>query len=163
LQGETAVLGGGNDPQTRDTAPQNGLLVGFEVGLGKFVNRDVVRAIRPIYRVGEVESLGQQFGSELDRVVTAKAKPGYAIGAITVKAGLSVDGFSVTYMRIDGNRLDPGDSHQSDWLGGKGGIAAKRMGGDGRWVVGIIARQNKKDQCTGFGLLLDTANSPTGQ
>jgi hypothetical protein len=157
------VLGGGRDQQYRDIAPPGGLLVGFDVGLGKFGKNDVVRAARPIYRVGDQESSGQQFGTELDRVVTAKAKPGYAVGAITVKAGLTADGFSVTFMRIDGDHLDPTDAYESDWLGGQGGAPPKRLGGDGRYVHGIIAKQNKKNQCTGLGLLYDPSNVRPGE
>ncbi len=43
------IVGGGIDPQFKDAAPQKGLLVGFEVGLGKWFNNDVVTAIRPIF------------------------------------------------------------------------------------------------------------------
>jgi hypothetical protein len=154
LAGETEVLGGGMDLMGRDVAPKEGLLVGLKVGLGRAFGSEVIQAIRPIYRVGEKESLGKQCGVPQTRVLTEKAKPGYGVGAITVKAGLIADGFSVTYMRIDGDRLDPSDSYESDWLGGTGGAAPKRLGGDGRWVLGVVAKLSN-NRCTGIGLLYD--------
>ena len=46
---ETDILGGsGNTFQ--DLAPQGGVLVGFEVGLGKFGRNDIVAAIRPVFQ-----------------------------------------------------------------------------------------------------------------
>lgn len=155
LGAETAVLGGGMAPTGRDIAPQGGLLVGFKVGLGPAFGTYMVQAIRPIYRVGDKESLGKQCGIAPKNALTAKAKPGYAVGAITVKAGLIANGFSVTFMRIDRDRLDPSDSYESDWLGDDtGGGAPKRLGGDGRWVVGVVARQ-QGGKCTGIGLLYE--------
>jgi hypothetical protein len=160
VSGETAVLGGGADRLVRDSAPSGARLVGFEVGLGKFVNSEIVQAIRPIYLRGEEESFGQQIGTEFQRVVSSKARPGYAVGAITVKAGLCADGFSITYMRIKDDRLDPTDAYESEWLGGKGGAGPKRLGGDGRQVLGVLARQNG-NKCTGLGLSFAESDART--
>ena len=96
----TRVVGGGADPEFSEEAPENGLLVGLEIGLGKFFNNDIVKSARPIFRVGDKDSPGKQVGTEWSQVVKAVAKPGYAVGAITVKAGLGVDGMSVTFMKV---------------------------------------------------------------
>jgi hypothetical protein len=154
--GKTKIQGGGNDPEFNEAAPAGGLLVGFEIGLQKFFNNDVVRAMRPIFRAGDKDkdTLGTQRGTDLKRVVKVVAKPGYAVGAITAKAGLTVDGMSVTFMKIapDG-RLNPNDTYESDWIGGKGGGAPQRLGGDGTPIIGVIGRTNMRDM-TGLGLLL---------
>jgi hypothetical protein len=150
----TKIQGGAFDPEFTDRAPEGGLLVGFEIGLGKFFDNDVVRAGRPIYRVGNQESTGKQYGTDTSRLIKVVAKPGYAVGAVTAKAGLTVDGMSVKFMKItDTGRLDPKDSYESEWIGGKGGGGPERLGGDGTPVIGIIGKANQKDM-TGLGLLL---------
>jgi hypothetical protein len=152
-EGLTKVLGGAFDPVFKDEAAAGGLLVGLEVGLGKFVNDDIVRAIRPIYRNAKGdEAMGQQHGTNLTRVVTVKAKAGYAVGALTVNAGLWIDGFTITFMRVKGDRLDPDDSYQSDLIGRVGGSRTV-LGGEETPIIGIIGKSNQND-CTGIGLLL---------
>lgn len=152
--GRTRIQGGVNDPEFSEAAPVGGLLVGFEIGLQRFGKNDVVRAMRPIFRVGDNESLGTQRGTILSRVVRVVAKPGYAVGAITAKAGLTVDGMSVTFMKVtpDG-RLDPSDAYESNWIGGRGGGPPMRLDGNGTPVIGVIGRANMRDM-TGLGLLL---------
>ena len=153
---KTQILGGGLDPVFSDSAPEGGVLAGFEIGLGKFFNNDVVRAARPIYRVGDKEWFGKQYGTETIRVVKVVARPGYAVGALTAKAGLTVDGLSVTFMKVVIGRLDPTDAYESNWIGGKGGNGPVRLGGDGSLVVGLIGKSNGKNM-TGMGLLLRPA------
>ncbi|MBN9576981.1 MAG: hypothetical protein J0H26_01320, partial [Alphaproteobacteria bacterium] len=58
-------------------------------------------------REGGKEVLGEQRGTELNRVVRVVAKPGYAVGAITTKSGLGLDGFSVTFMKVRENPSTP--------------------------------------------------------
>src|SRR5262249_40903072 len=153
--GKTKIVGGAFDPEFSDPAPANGLLVGLEIGLGKFVANDVVKAVRPVFRVGDKESLGKQQGKDTSRVVKVIAKPGYAVGAITVKAGLVVDGMSVTFMKIGGDgRLDPKDAYESEWIGGKGGGRPERLAGNGAPVTGLIGKANDRGEVTGLGLML---------
>jgi len=149
----TQILGGGGDPEFQDVAPKGGLLVGLEVGLGKFFNNDVVRAVRPVFRVGDRDEPGTQRGTELDRVVKVIAKPGYAVGAVTIKAGLTVDGLSVTFMKVTGGKLDPNDSYESEWVGGYGGGGPVKLAGDGSLVIGIVGKANAQN-ATGLGLLV---------
>jgi predicted Zn finger-like uncharacterized protein len=150
------IVGGGFDPTFRDEAPPGSLLVGFEIGLGKFVNNDIIKAIRPIYRDAKgAESMGKQYGKDWSRPVTIKAKPGYAVGALNINAGLTVDGFSATYMKINGPQLDPNDSYASEYIGGKGGGPSLLTGG-GSPIAGIIGKANQND-CTGLGILLKDA------
>jgi S1-C subfamily serine protease len=149
----TQIQGGAFDPEFLEVGPDGSLLVGLEIGLGKFFDNDVIRAVRPVFRKDSKDELGTQRGTELDRVVKAIAKPGYAIGAITVKAGLTGDGLSITFMKVKDGRLDQTDTYESEWIGGMGGGGPVMLGGDGSPVVGIVGKANAKD-CTGIGLLL---------
>ena len=153
--GATKILGGAGKPEFKDQAPENGLLVGLEIAIGKFVRTEVVKAVRPIYRVGQKETFGQQYGMPPGDVVTLKAKEGYAVGAITVRAGLLADGLSITFMRVVSGNLDPADSYESDWVGStdSGGRPTK-LTGEGKSVIGIVGKASDKE-CTGIGLLFD--------
>jgi hypothetical protein len=81
-----------------------------------------------------------------------KAKPGYAVGAINVKAGALVNGFSVVFMRVKGNKLDPKDAYTSPWIGDQtGGNGPTLLTGSGTLIIGVIGRRTHED-CTGIGL-----------
>jgi hypothetical protein len=86
-------------------------------------------------------------------VVKVVAKSGYAVGAITVKAGLGVDGFSITFMKVEAGQLNPKDSYESEWIGGKGGGRPTKLAGDGGVVVGVVGKTNKTN-AGGIGLLV---------
>ncbi|MGA2064245.1 MAG: trypsin-like peptidase domain-containing protein [Thermoguttaceae bacterium] len=151
---QNKIVGGAADPQFSDVAPEGGVLVGFEVGLGKWATNDIIAAIRPIFRTrsgGEV--LGKQHGTNTSRLLRVKAKSGYAVAGITVKSMLLVDGFSVTFMRYNGHVLSPAGSYESEWIGGPGGGRQTRLGGDGTLVIGLSGKENDKD-CTGLGLVM---------
>ena len=148
------ILGSRSDPEFRDVAPEGGVLIGFDVGLGKWAGRnDIICAIRPIFRSrtgGEV--LGKQHGTDMSRKLRVKAKSGFAVAAINVKSMLVVDGFSVTFMRASSRALNPAGAYTSEWIGGGSNPRETRLGGDGTLVVGIVGRENDKD-CTGLGLV----------
>jgi hypothetical protein len=149
----TPIHGGGFDPEFLDAAPAGALLVGLHVGLGKFFKNDVIKAIRPVYRKESTETLGVQRGTDLSRIVKVVAKSGYAVGAITTKTGLGLDGFSLTFMKVVDGKLDPTDSYESDYIGGPGGGGPSKLGGDGNAVLGIVGKANAKE-VTGIGLLM---------
>jgi hypothetical protein len=146
------ILGGAFDPEFKDAAPEGGVLIGFEIGFGKFLGRDMTRAARPIYRVGDKEVMGAQYGTQLSNVVTIKAKDGYAVGAMAVKHGLGFDGLSVTFMKITGDKLNPADSYESEFVGSDEKKTPTKVTGGGLPVVGIVGKTNDKDM-TGMGLL----------
>jgi S1-C subfamily serine protease len=158
---KSKIQGGFNDPEFADEAPAGGLFVGVEVGVGRFGNSPVSHAARPVFRVGDKEVMGNWHGPTAGKeIVRAVARPGYAVGAITVKNGLTVDGFSLTFMKVNGGQLDPSDSYESDWLGGKGGGPPVKIGGDGMPVVGLIGKA-KADAVTGLGLLYSDQPQPS--
>jgi S1-C subfamily serine protease len=151
------IQGGGGDPEFQDPAPVNGLLVGLEIGVGKFFNNDVIKAVRPIFRVKEKDSAGHWHtttSSDIVKdVVKVVAKPGYAVGAITLRTGLGIDGLSLTFMKINSDDgLDPKDRYESDWIGGMGGAGPVTVGDGSAPVVGLIGKANSQS-ATGLGLL----------
>jgi hypothetical protein len=146
------ILGGAFDPEFKDTTTEGGLLIGFEIGLSNAFNRDMIRAAKPIYKVGDKEMLGEQHGTQLSKVVTLKAKDGYAVGAIAVKHGLGFDGMSITFMKVKDGKLDPKDSYESEFVGSDEKKPTTKVGGNGVPVVGIVGKANDKDM-TGMGLL----------
>jgi hypothetical protein len=149
------MLGSPSDPPFRDAAPAGGLLVGFDVGLAKFTSYPVVGCVRPIYRVGDKDSTGQVYGKRSDagtgRVL---ARPGYAVGALTARTGLFIDGFSVTFMRVKADgKLDPKDAYESEWVGNRmGGSGPTKLGGDGTPAVGVVGRAGA-EQVSAIGLV----------
>ena len=150
------IQGGGGDPEFADSAPAGGVLVGLEVGVGRWFNNPVIKSARPVFRTGGGDSLGAWHGPTgpdiVKEVVRAVARPGYAVAAVTVKNGSGTDGLSLTFMRVaaDG-RLDALDAYESEWLGGRGGGGPVRVGGDGTPVVGLIGKA-RGDTLSGMGL-----------
>jgi hypothetical protein len=125
------------------------------VGTGPGFGGVIVKTIRPIFRTAQGEEvLGQEHGAEPNQVTIAKAKDGYAIGGLVVKTGLCVDGFSIVFMRMMGDTLDPSDSYESGWFGGMGGSETTKLGGDGHRVIALIGKSNGS-QCTGLGLSME--------
>lgn len=148
-----STVGGANDPMFHESAPDGGVLVGLEVGLTKVAGRDAVRAVRPIFRVGDKETRGEQRGTTPSKPIKLVAKPGYAVGGMNVRFGANADGLSLIYMKLDSDGdLDPTTAYESDWVGSKGGQASK-FGGNGIAVIGLAGRATSK-AVTGLGLVL---------
>ncbi len=136
------------------------MLVGLEVGLGKWANvSDIVSAFRPIY-VDEhgKEVLGEQHGKVNGQKIRVKARRGYAVGAITTKSVAAVNAFSLTFMKIKDGRLDPNDKYESDWVGGGGTLPEVTAGGDGTPAIGIAGRGDD-NSCAAMGLIFAPAKS----
>ncbi len=157
----TRLMGTGSD-EFIEMVPDGAVLIGFEVGLGKFVKNPVVHSIRPIYNTAQGETNGTQQGGFDNGQVVVKAKPGYAVAGLTIKAGLGIDGLSVKFMRLDGQTLNSADSYISDWIGGKGGGRETLIGGNGSPIVGIFGKFNREHVVTGLGLMLDQLSEPNG-
>jgi len=107
------------------------------VTYGKFGDSPTVTTFRPIFLTQKGRITGTTHGNPGERLIRVEAKPGYAVGALTIKAGLGVDGMSVTFMEIDEDGLNPNRTYESEWLGGMGGDEKKRIAGTGAPVVGI--------------------------
>jgi predicted Zn finger-like uncharacterized protein len=142
----------------RDVPKEGWILIGFEVGLGKFFDSDIIDYLRPIWLTPGGEKLGEAYGKPPANVTILKAKPGYAVGGIVARGGGGLDGFSVTFMRIDKKSLKKGDAYTSAWFGCKGEAKpgpGEMLGGDGSLVVGLQGRIHEPEGKIGaFGLVL---------
>ena len=82
------------------------------------------------------------------------AKEGYAVGAITARTTTGIEGMSITFMRVNGARLNPNDAYESEWLAGTRGSEPTPMSGNGARVVGIRARENR-ERLSAVGLVFE--------
>ncbi len=159
---ETTIVAGAFDPTFSEAAPDGALLVGLEVSTTPWFNHPMTRSFRAIYRKGDKESFGEQWGTPSKTVVTLKAKPGYAVGAMSAMSGLCFDGLSVTFMKVtEGGKLDPKDSYDSDYVGCDEKKPLAKFGGDGTPVVGLVGKRNEHEKTvTGFGLWFKGQDPP---
>jgi hypothetical protein len=117
-----------------DLLPEGGVLIGFFAAEPESAH---VGFLQPIYLTGQGEKIGQPYGECSKKPVQClKAKPGYAVGALDLRKGGILDGISVTFMKVQGEKLDSADSYVSPWIGGKGGAPASYTS-NGALVVGI--------------------------
>lgn len=147
----TTIVGFAFGKEFAEAPPEGAILVGFELGKGKFVNKDVVASLRPIYLTSRGEKLGEQLGKAPDKVITIKAKPGYAVGLLNLQTGLGIDGLSVTFMRLEKTGLKKDDKYDSEYIGsgkGKGQVDAM-----GALPVGICGRKNDDGGVAAIGLV----------
>jgi hypothetical protein len=134
------LLKGKMGPKVAEDMPADGgLLIGFEITVDRFV-----KSVQPIYLTSSGEKLGKIHGTPTGTPVTVKASPGYAVGAINVRAGDLLDGVTVIYMRVNDNGLNANDAYRSALVGSTGGEAFT-VGGDGSFVIGIRGRVALED------------------
>ena len=128
------------------------LLVGFNYSCitppGKTM---VVKSIQPIYLADGTTTVSKVYGRPGGEMLTVEARKGYAVAGIVGKGGILVDGFKVIFMRIGKTLLDSKDSYESQWIGGHGGGEERRLGGDGKPVVGIYGKSG--DDLNALGLV----------
>ena len=78
---------------------------------------------------------------------------GYTIGGMRIKGAHRVDDFSINFLAIDGQALNPRADHRRSnekWYGGRGGGAEVLLGGDGKPVVGIHAGHSEQLESLGL-------------
>ena len=148
-----ATFRGGDRDRFHDIAPAGGVLVGARVSYIMRFGGPKISSIQPIYRVGQDLVNGERRGGLLGKETTAVAKQGYAVGAINTHTGLTVDGFEMVFMRIDGDRLDSADSYTSPWLGDQKGGSPRDVSSEGKIPVGLQGRAGK--EVYGLGLIVE--------
>jgi S1-C subfamily serine protease len=151
---QTAIQGFPLAKEFRQVPAEGAVLIGFDVTLGKFLDNDTIASLRPIYATARGEQRGELLGQAQSRVLTVKAKPGYAIGALNLKTGLGIDGLSVTFMKFNQTQLKKDDSYTSDWLGSKDSSSRTTVGGDGSLVIGVCGRRNEAGAAVALGLVI---------
>jgi hypothetical protein len=134
------------------------LLIGFDAGVGRFLNIETVYALRAIFSTPDGEGIvadhglfpGQLAGGRRDRrskslhTVQVRARPGYAVSGMYLRTGLNINGFAVTFMRMKGRVLDPDDSYTSEWVGDRTGGSEEYLGGNGAPAVGVIGTEDEE-------------------
>jgi hypothetical protein len=152
----TRQMGGGRTPY--EELPEDGaLLIGFSATYGRFGRNATIKTICPIFLMPTGRVGGIMHGVPGEGLVRVEAQPGYAIGAVTIRAGAGVDGLSVTFMEIRENGLNPERAYESEWLGGAGGHTTATLGGTGAPIVGIFGKTASTPRSTFNGLGLITA------
>lgn len=148
----TSLAGNANGGQSFvDSPTDGGLLVGFDLSTGNLgIGNSVVSWIQPIYLTSGGIVRGGQYGYQL-RTNTIEARPGYAVGAITVSAGRYIHAITITFMAIDGDRLNPSDSYTTQVFGGGGGVDV-RLGGTGAPIIGVAGRSSSAIDALGIVL-----------
>ncbi len=136
----------------RDVCEEGGVLIGFEVGLGKFVNNDIVNALRPIFRTKDGEKFGELHGPAPATAITVKAKPGYVVSGLAFRSALAIDGFTVTFAKLGATGLDLDDTYNSRPVGGNGGNLSS-IGGNGALFVGVTGHMNGGGSPCSLGLV----------
>jgi hypothetical protein len=167
-------LGFHDEKKPYSELPEEGsLLIGFDLGVGKFFDIDVIYALRPLYLTPFGESSGDDHGlfhnrtlpnkkvlkTKVLRTVRVQARPGYAVAGITVRSGLLINGLSLTYMKINGKSLDPGRTYTSEWTGDRTGGSERTIEGDGSPVLGILGSQDD-DHVMSLGLYFMNMPAP---
>ncbi|HEY1189136.1 MAG TPA: hypothetical protein VGE74_15890 [Gemmata sp.] len=122
----------------RDAPPAGGVLIGFHYGLRKFNNdHDIVSYLQPIYLTPHGEKTGLGVGKAPAKLLTVKAKPGYAVGAVKTSGGGLMEAYGLVFMKIQGKGLNPNDKYESPAMGRDRELRGGRTSGDGRPVVGV--------------------------
>ncbi len=150
----TDIAGGFFDKDVvEDTPPEAGLLIGFEIGLGKLKDVEWISSLRPIYLTEKGEVLGRQYGKTPGDVTTCKAKKGYAVGSVTVSPHFffGVGGLSMRFIKVGTKGLRNDDSYASSQFGGTSNAPSEL--GDGAPVVGIAVKKNGQGDLRGLGLI----------
>jgi hypothetical protein len=123
-----------------DVLDEGGLLIGLDVGTIDVAGQRYIRSIRPIYRAARGEVPGQTRGQGRGETITLKAKDGFAVGGIAVKANGHIEAISITFMQTEGLGLNPRSSYNSQWVGGDGSGQEVHLGGSGSPVVGVSGK-----------------------
>jgi len=110
--------------------------------------------LQPIYLSAAGEKLGTAYGKAPAKPQTAKAKVGYAVGAIKIYGGAQLEGCSLTFMKVQGKGLNPADKYDTPVMG-RDTAPGNRVVGDGRPVVGLFGKvlDGDADICT-IGLVV---------
>lgn len=145
---KTQVAGGRVGKEVAVLPDGGGLLVGLEITY----NGSIIHSVQPLYLTEKGQKPGPMLGKPGRQSIKLVAKPGYAVGALRIRAGIAIDAISLTYMELGPKGLKPDKSYQSDWVGGNGGTETQ-LGGAGAPVVGVVAH-GTSSQVMALGLVM---------
>jgi hypothetical protein len=147
--------------EAKDVSQARGILVGLRLWLRQVGTGQAVAALQPVFRVPGGEAPGVVRGPREGGDLEAIARQGYAVaGIVAASDGRRLAGLRVVFHRVRGGRLDPRDSYESEWIGGKGVGKEVALGGTGAVAVGIHGLQGAEGATVGaLGLVLDAPRS----
>jgi len=139
-----------------DVPEQGGVLVGLDVGLNP---RDgTVVAVRGIYATQRGEIEGKLFGMATPLAVKLRSKAGYAVSGFAIRGGLNVDGLVVTFMQIQGDRLNSTQSYRSDNIGGRVGDN-EELAVTGEPIIGLHGHLHRDGRIASLGTITPSVDS----
>lgn len=100
-----------------DIPEQGGILTGLDIGLNP--NDGSLITVQAYYTTQRGEVAGKLFGVATPVATKLRAKPGYAIGAMTMREGYGIGGIVVKFMQMQGDTLNPAQSYDSEYVGGR--------------------------------------------
>jgi hypothetical protein len=128
----------------RDVGPAGSVLVGVRVTYVERFGGYKVRSAQPIYRSKTALLEGKVYGEVVGPVQEFVARPGYAVGGLVTHTGLTVDGFRMVFMKVDGDRLNPDDSYNTPWIGDELGGGPGEVASKGGPAVGLQGRSHNE-------------------
>jgi hypothetical protein len=124
-----------------ETHADGGALIGFFAGED---DGGHVGFLQPIYLTAQGEKVGKAYGAVRRPVQCLKAKAGYALGGVDLRAGGVIDAMTLVYMKVNGERLNPADRYTSATLGGPGGNPAS-FASNGELLIGIHGKMTDNE------------------
>ncbi len=146
------TLGKTDKDRYRLAHEDGGVLIGLQVSLGRFVNNVVVKSWRPIFMTKKGEKFGKWLGRLHAPPITVKAKAGYVVSGMSIRTGLGVDGFNLTYARLGNTSLYIKDTYDSPFIGGTGGSPSS-IGGKGNLFIGVTGFLSSDRSPCALGLI----------
>jgi hypothetical protein len=150
---DTEDLGFVFSPEFRDVPEAGALLIGFDLsphdlGLG-------IAAVKPIYLTAKGETVGAMQGKPGAKWVRVKAKDGYAVGTLHLKAGAWVEAMQIGFCEIGAEALNPAKSYKSEVFGKRDSDKPeKTLGGEGAPIAGIRGHTVENVAMSALGLVL---------
>ena len=139
---ESEVVGSQNGERFRDVTASDGTIVGCTLSTAKFGRNfqySAISLIQPLYLTSKGLVEGQRHGRVESKDFVVRAKPGYAIGAIKVTGNGRIVSMQFTFMKIEGEKLNPKDAYLSEIYGDKDldANSTAMLSGKGKALVGL--------------------------
>ncbi len=121
---------------------EGGVLIGFDVSIGTF---NKIVGLRPIFHTASGKVPGPLVGSATSKNARFVARDGYAVGGLSVRSGIGIDGLSITFFEMGEKGLNSANQYSTNWLGGGHSSRSPTvLGGDGSPIIGIYGHRDAK-------------------
>lgn len=138
-QAVTEIVGhSGFGTEFRDVAPQDKVLVGFNVTFARYGTSDAeaVGSLQPIYGSAEEVAPSAVIGNKSGKVTSVTARQGFAVVGVRVHANTRILGLQLAFAKRKGTQFDVSTVYTSDWVG-RPNDASPIISGQRNSVVGI--------------------------